>query len=224
MKHAKKVGKKVANLMTRCGVTTYADTQQVIKEARSRMGLKAPRAKNGSVKRLSLSELEEVLECAHRVSAQHRLIFETLYYTGARVAEFCDLTAQDFYAGEARVVIADGKGGKRREVPIPSWLASKIEIYLQDRTEGPLFQNSHGTKLQVRTVQFWVKDLRRQLNLSIHLTPHSFRHSIATHMVERGFTKDMVQAFLGHSRSDTTEIYTRTANPGLAAKVREVYG
>lgn len=143
-------------------------------------------------------------------------ILETFYATGARVSEVCSLTAGQVRLNLGLVLIC-GKGGKERLVPLHQQAADAITAYrtterpklLRARDDpGYLFVSRNGKKLA--RVELWrmVKRYARLAGIASRVTPHTLRHSFATHLLGRGADLRVVQELLGHARVETTEIYT----------------
>lgn len=211
----------ITRLFAKAGIS-YSESQYIIKEVRKNLELKAPKSKKGTVKRLMESELKIFLEAAFEKSGLVGLMVLTLYNLGGRVAEFVNLDANDIFPLERKIVIRHGKGDKRREVPITQDLAWALQYHLKGRKEGPLFYSQLGKRFSTRRIQQLVQEIREPLDLSIEATPHTFRHTRATLMVENGISKELLMSFLGHSKMESTEIYTNTANVGLEKAFREM--
>jgi integrase/recombinase XerC len=141
-----------------------------------------------------------------------RALLELLYATGLRVAECCglDLDDVDRRQGSVRVM---GKGGKERVVPAGDVALQALEAWLTVRGEGrgPLFINPRGRRLSTRGVHRIVKSRARAAGIERRVTPHTFRHSFATHMLGEGADLRLIQELLGHSRLSTTQRYTHVS-------------
>lgn len=139
-------------------------------------------------------------------------ILEILYGTGIRVGELAGLKFQDMDLGEAWVRVR-GKGNKERIVPLGGKAMAALRAYLQERGTGPgpLFLNPQGARLTERSIQRIVK--RRALRAGIvkRTTPHTLRHSFATHLLEEGADLRGIQELLGHSSLSTTQKYTQVS-------------
>ncbi len=146
---------------------------------------------------------------------RNRAIIETLYGSGLRVSELVNLkmSAIDFERGVARV---DGKGSKQRLVPlseealaqIAQWKLIRHEMKIQKGHEDFLFLNRRGAKLTRVMILIMVKKLAKQVGIEKTISPHTFRHSFATHLLEGGANLRVIQQLLGHESIMTTEIYT----------------
>jgi tyrosine recombinase XerC len=141
-----------------------------------------------------------------------RAILETLYSTGARVAELCGLDRGDLDldAGLARVT---GKGSRERQVPLGRPAVAALRDYLalaggERDSAAPVFRNRSGGRLTTRSVRRVVERWRRRHGLPEDLTPHTLRHSFATHLLARGANLRDVQELLGHASISATQIYT----------------
>ena len=141
-----------------------------------------------------------------------RAILELLYATGARVAELCglDLADLDPFRGTVRV---RGKGGKERIIPVGDAALAALAAYLAARGEGdgPLFRNLRGHRLTERSVHRIVKARARAAGLTRRVSPHTLRHTFATHMLDAGADLRLIQDLLGHSRLSTTQRYTHVS-------------
>jgi integrase/recombinase XerC len=140
-------------------------------------------------------------------------IVELLYASGLRVSELTglDLDALD---REAMTVWVVGKGGKERVVPFGGAAARALEDYLTSRTvsSGPLFVNARGGRLTSRSVQSLVKRAARVAKIERRVSPHTLRHTFATHLLDGGADLRLVQELLGHSRLSTTQRYTHVSS------------
>lgn len=168
---------------------------------------------------LSFEEIEQLigaLDVSKEENVRNKAMLETLYSSGLRVSELIGLQISHVYkdVGFIRVI---GKGNKERLVPIGSEALKHIEIYTEHvRKKLPqypkysdvLFLNKRGTPISRVMVFIVIKNLAEKINLNKNISPHTFRHSFATHLIEGGADLRAVQQMLGHSSITTTEIYT----------------
>ena len=171
-----------------------------------------------------LSELEvaQIMEASgQEATLKHmrdRAILELLYASGLRVSELVGLNVSDMDKRESLVRVL-GKGRKERIVPFGRFAAEAIEIYMAERNrssrmhldnEGnlPLFVNLRGTRLTGRSVERLLEHYRLYLKPGHRVTPHTLRHSFATHLLENGADLRSIQELLGHSNLSTTQRYT----------------
>lgn len=168
---------------------------------------------------LSYQEIEQILSAIDLSTAEgvrNRAIIETLYSSGMRVTELTELRLSNLYAdiGFLRVL---GKGGKERIVPIGRDALKYIKRYtqhvrnlleVQPGNEDYVFLNRRGTKLSRVMIFNIVKDATARAGVEKNVSPHTFRHSFALHLVEGGANLRAVQDMLGHVSITTTEIYT----------------
>ena len=179
--------------------------------------LKNPRSGKLLPKALSKEEVEKLIESASDV--RERAIVEFLYATGVRVGELVSLNWSDI-DWENEMVRVIGKGGKERIVPIGSKAIEALKTYgAHVGMKGPLFKNRGGGRLSSRSVERIIKSLALKAGFSKEITPHTLRHSFATHMLEGGADLRVVQELLGHSNLATTQIYTRIT----LSRMKEVY-
>lgn len=166
---------------------------------------------------LSVAEIEEiidVIDLSKPEGHRNKAIIETLYGCGLRVTELVNMRITDIHVSEGYVSVT-GKGNKQRLVPIGSKALREIELYLQHRIHLPniydrniLFLNRRGRRLTRVMIFSIIKDLADRAGIKKNISPHTFRHSFATHMVEAGADLRAVQEMLGHESILTTEIYT----------------
>jgi integrase/recombinase XerC len=145
-----------------------------------------------------------------------RAILELLYAAGLRVSELTGLDLDDVDRGEATVRVL-GKGSKERIVPFGQKAAAALDAYLEIRggAAGPLFLNARRGRLSVRSVHALVRRRARDVGLSRRVSPHTLRHTFATHLLDAGADLRMIQELLGHSRLTTTQRYTHVASEQL---------
>lgn len=151
-----------------------------------------------------------------------RAVMETLYSTGIRVSELVglDITDVDFISGVAKVF---GKGSKERMVPIGDTALSAIRKYLEKRgkrapkEKDAIFLNKSGRRLTDRSVRRIIDKYIRACGIQEKISPHSLRHSFATHLLDRGADLRSVQELLGHMNLSTTQIYTHVTTKRLKA-------
>lgn len=195
--------------------------------------VKPPRPSDRLPTALSVFEVEKLLAAAEMGEDtrawRDSAVLEFLYATGARVSEAVDVVLDDVdLSDEFSVVRLFGKGRKERLVPLGSYARAAIERYLvrarpalNARSTGQtkLFLNLRGKPLSRQSVWELIQRTAQQAGLNENVSPHTLRHSFATHMLEGGASIREVQELLGHASVTTTQIYTRMT----AANLREVY-
>lgn len=144
--------------------------------------------------------------------ARDRALVELLYASGLRVAEGCGLDLDDLDEAR-RTVRVVGKGDKERVVPVGETALEALaaHLVLRGRQRGPLFQNPRGGRLTTRSAHRIVKRMALRAGLGQRVTPHTLRHSFATHMLGEGADLRLIQELLGHSRLSTTQRYTHVS-------------
>ena len=181
--------------------------------------LEAPKLKRTLPDFLSFDEIETILsqiDVSTPEGTRNKAILETMYSCGLRVSEVVHLKLSQLYldVGFVRVI---GKGNKERLVPIGSSAIKYINIYrktirvhqaVQNGEEDILFLNRRGKRLTRVMIFLIIKDLVKKAGITKSISPHTFRHSFATHLVEGGADLRAVQEMLGHESITTTEIYT----------------
>ena len=168
---------------------------------------------------LSIQEIENIINAVDLDSKEgmrNKAILETLYSCGLRVSELVNLKVQNLFLDIGFIKVL-GKGMKERLVPIGTKAAECISIYMKEYRanlnisegfEGYLFINRRGKNLTRNMIFIIVKDLVKKAGLNKNISPHTFRHSFATHLIEGGADLRAVQEMLGHESITTTEIYT----------------
>ena len=168
---------------------------------------------------LPIDESEALLRqefLGKETGARDRAVLEVLYATGVRVAELAGLDVEDADLREGAVRVY-GKGGKERIVPLGGKAVEALHAYLQSRpgTEGPLFRNGQGGRLTVRTLHRIVRARARSAGLARRVSPHTLRHTFATHLLDAGADLRFIQELLGHARLGTTQKYTHVSTDRL---------
>lgn len=168
---------------------------------------------------LSVNDIDNLLNAVDVSTPKghrDRTMLETLYACGLRVSELVNLKISDLFF-ETGFIRVTGKGNKQRLVPIGSHAMKQIDIYrnqirvhlkVQKGFEDYLFISNRGKKLTTVMVFLIIKKLAEKIGLNKRVSPHTFRHSFATHLVENGADLRAVQEMLGHESITTTEIYT----------------
>ena len=174
-------------------------------------------------KALSLQEVESLIANAHReadlISLRDVALVELLYATGGRVSEIISVKISDISKlgeNETLAIRLRGKGGKERIVPVGKFAQQSLDQYLvrlrptllKERRNEALFLNARGTKLSRQSAWSIIDAAAKRAGLLEHVTPHSLRHSFATHLLDGGADIRVVQELLGHSSVTTTQIYT----------------
>lgn len=146
------------------------------------------------------------------LGVRERAILELLWATGLRVSELVGLDLDDVERGERKVRVR-GKGGKERIALYGAEAAAALDAYLDGRGvgRGPLFMGRGGRRLGVRSVFEIVRRRARAAGITRRVSPHTLRHTFATHLLDAGADLRMIQELLGHSRLSTTQRYTHVS-------------
>lgn len=178
-------------------------------------------------KYISEEEIQAILEAAARTSLKDRLLVELMYGLGGRVSEIVELKVEDIDFDDCYVKII-GKGGKERHNPIHRGCIELIKLYMRAYgiTSGYLFPSRFNPSRPMSRTNAWdrVKKLARKAGVDEEkVSPHVFRHSFATHMLERGCDMAVVQEFLGHENISTTRIYARVTRTSKKANFAQFH-
>lgn len=189
-----------------------------------KIGLKLPTV-------LALEEIEKlmsVIDLSTKEGQRNRAILETLYSCGLRISELTTLKFSDLFFDEGFIKV-QGKGSKERLVPISHTAINEIEKYLIYRkeinvkkgSEDALFLSNRGTAISRIMVFHFIKEYAIQAGIKKTISPHTFRHSFATHLLEGGANIRAIQLMLGHEKITTTEIYTHMDREYLRQEIIE---
>lgn len=186
-----------------------------------------PKKKTRLPEVLSLQEVDKLLQVPDTSKAlglRDRAMLEVMYATGLRVSEIANLRLADLHL-ELGIIQTIGKGQKERLVPIGdvaiTWVGNYLKLsrpkLLKQKRNNYLFLNFHGSKLTRQGIWKNLKAQVRQVGIEKNVTPHTLRHSFATHILENGADLRIVQELLGHADISTTQLYTHLSKKRLSA-------
>ncbi len=197
------------------------------------LAIRTPKQAKRLPKAVSVEQIEQLLAApddATLLGARDRAILETLYSTGIRVSEVVGINRADLDdAGEA--ILIRGKGRRERVVPLGSHALAALRRYvtmhdselaeagLRAEPGMPLFVNKHGGRLSSRSVRRKVTKYLEEVGLDPEISPHTIRHSFATHLLDNGADLRSVQELLGHQSLSSTQVYTHLSN----RRMRDAY-
>lgn len=189
-----------------------------------KIGLKLPEV-------LTVEEIDTIIstvDMSKKEGQRNRAILETLYSCGLRVSELCNLKLSELYFDEGFIKV-EGKGSKQRLVPISPRAIKEIKYWLLDRNLGKIkkgfedyvFLARWGNSISRIMVFHLIKELAEKAGITKNISPHTFRHSFATHLLEGGANLRAIQCMLGHESIATTEIYTHIDRNMLRSEIIE---
>ncbi len=196
----------------------YCLTEELVKTDPSAL-METPKQQRKLPDTLSFEEIEKIIgaiDLSKPEGERNRAIFETMYSCGLRVSELVNLKISQLYLDVGYIRVT-GKGDKERLIPIGSDATKYIGIYrdqirnhisIKPGEEDLLFLNRRGSRLSRVMIFLILKELAKKAGIGKNISPHTFRHSFATHLVEGGADLRAVQEMLGHESITTTEIYT----------------
>ena len=170
-----------------------------------------------------VNRIIRVIDTNTDLGNRNKCMVEVLYGCGLRVSELIDLKISNINFKESYLKV-DGKGDKSRFVPFANYTANLIKDYIQNtrskfkinkKCEDILFLNSRGSAMSRVIVFIIIKELAEKASINKKISPHTFRHSFATHLLQNGADLRYIQEMLGHSSITTTEIYTHLKNEEL---------
>lgn len=191
--------------------------------------LRPPKAPQRLPKALTIDQVERLLaapSAEEPLGIRDRALLELLYATGARVSEAIDLDVDDLAHGE--VLRLRGKGSKERIVPVGSYARTAVDAYLtrvrpglaaKGRASARLFLGARGAPLSRQSAWLVIREAAERAQITVAVSPHTLRHSFATHLLQGGADVRVVQELLGHSSVATTQIYTHVSVDAL----RDIY-
>ncbi len=180
---------------------------------------------------LTVAEIDTIIstvDLSKKEGQRNRAILETLYSCGLRVSELCNLKLSELYFDEGFIKV-EGKGSKQRLVPISPRAIKEIKNWLIDRNLGKIKQGFEdyvflarwGNSISRIMVFHLIKELAEKAGITKNISPHTFRHSFATHLLEGGANLRAIQCMLGHESIATTEIYTHIDRNMLRSEIIE---
>lgn len=180
---------------------------------------------------LTLEEIDAIISAIDLSEPQgqrNRAILETLYSCGLRVSELTNLKISNLYFDEGFIKV-EGKGSKERLVPISQRAIREIQLYFIDRNQGKIkegfedfvFLARWGNNISRIMVFHLIKEYAKKAGITKNISPHTFRHSFATHLLEGGANLRAIQCMLGHESITTTEIYTHIDRNMLRQEIIE---
>lgn len=188
------------------------------------LGIRNPKLEKKLPNYLSYEELREILDSidvSNDKGLRNRLIVEMFYATGCRVSELINIKVEDINRSNNTIRIM-GKGSKERIVYYGDYAKYYLELYLDAKINEDskyLFLNDKKEKMSIEDVEVIIRKLVADLSLKTHVTPHTLRHTFATHLLNNGADIKSVQELLGHASLNTTGIYTHVSNE----RIKEVY-
>ena len=162
---------------------------------------------------LTPEEITKLINSTNNI--KHKLILKMLYGCGFRVSEITDLKKQDFNFDEGLIHIKLAKGRKDRFVKIPNSLKENLINYSKIQDNNIFFPSARNKKLSTKTIQMIVKSTANKAQINKKVSPHTLRHSFATHLLENGTDLRIIQKLLGHSDIKTTQIYLKVSNASI---------
>jgi integrase/recombinase XerD len=162
---------------------------------------------------LTKEEVRNLIESTDTVKS--RLMVSLLYSTGLRVSEIVNLKVEDLNLKEKTGWVRKGKGSKDRLFVLSGDLSQEIDEYLRTRGKENVYVFSKTKPLTTRNIQKIIKGTKDRAGINKKVTPHTLRHSFATHLLEQGIDIRIIQAMLGHSSLSTTQVYTHVSSEQL---------
>ena len=181
---------------------------------------------------LSQEEMIEILDgiiVCDAISTRNRCMVELLYATGMRISELLNLTLKDLNIKMGFIKVI-GKGNKERMIPIGSYVGEILEQYINDyraefniKNDSLLFFNKHGQRLSREEFYSILQTIVNSTSITKKVSPHTFRHTFATHLLENGADLRSIQELLGHSDISTTTIYTHISNQKIRSEYQQFH-
>ena len=181
---------------------------------------------------LSQEEMIEILDgiiVCDAISSRNRCMVELLYATGMRISELLNLTLKDLNIKMGLIKVI-GKGNKERMIPIGSYVGEILEQYINDyraefniKNDSLLFFNKHGQRLSREEFYSILQTIVNSTSITKKVSPHTFRHTFATHLLENGADLRSIQELLGHSDISTTTIYTHISNQKIRSEYQQFH-
>lgn len=208
-------------------IEKYRESNPMTQIESPKIGLKLP----DTLSEDEINSVIDAIDLSHPQGERNRAILETLYGCGLRVSELITLKISDLYFNEGFIKVT-GKGNKQRLVPINLFTEEVISNYINTQRvltppkkghEDTLFLNRRGNQLTRVMIFTIIKQLSEKIGLKKKISPHTFRHSFATHLLNGGADLTVIQALLGHESITTTEIYLHVDKTKLIEVVQRYH-
>ena len=209
---------------------TYLLKEDIVKTDVSEF-IERPKLRKSLPKTLSVEDVDKLLDIKLETAFDYRnkAMLELMYGCGLRVSELVNLTLNDIDMTNCLIRIF-GKGSKEREIPIGEYSIYYLKEYLNIRDSllkgkpcNKLFLNNHGSSISRQGFFKMLKQLLKEKGLNTDVSPHTLRHSFATHLINRGADLRSIQEMLGHSDISTTKIYTKVSDDKVIAEYNEYH-
>lgn len=184
------------------------------------IGIDMPKLRKTLPNVLSMEEVNKLLDIdlVTKYDYRNKAMLEVMYATGLRISELINLKLSDVNLNN-EVLIVLGKGGKERIIPLGDYAVGSLKIYLNEyrikllkKSNDYVFLSSRGDKMTRQAFFKIIKQIAKEKNIEKDFSPHTLRHSFATHMLQNGADLRIIQELLGHSSIATTQIYTNLSN------------
>ncbi len=204
----------------------YIETNPTLLLESPRIGRRLPEV-------LSVEEIDNMIDCIDMTKNEgqrNHAIIETLYGCGLRVSELCELELDNINF-EDGILMVTGKGNKQRLVPMSQSAIDEIKLWLEDRAkldikrgeESKVFLNRRGRRLSRIMIFYIIRDLAQMAGVRKPISPHTLRHSFATHLLEGGANLRAIQQMLGHESISTTELYLHLDKTHLREEILQYH-
>jgi len=208
------ISRKISSLKS---YFNYLESEEIIKNNPASL-ISNPKIEKSLPNYLNYKDLEKLLntpDITKKQGIKEALILEMLYSSGLRVSELVNIKLKDINFNEKKILIL-GKGNKERYVYYGNPCEKLLNIYLEKfKPKEYLFVNNKNNKINERTIRKIVSDMAKKAEMPVHVTPHTLRHTYATHMLNEGADLKSVGDLLGHENLSTTQIYTHVSNERL---------
>jgi len=174
-----------------------------------KLEIKRPKKERHLPSVLSKEDVRMIIDSVS--NSKHRLILKTIYGLGLRVSELRNLKQEHIYFSRNMVLIKNSKGAKDRYVPLPNSLVEELQSYIK-LNPGEYVFSGRSNKLTIKTIQKIFENALKKSGINKKASCHTLRHSFATHLLENGVDVRIIQKLLGHSKLETTQIYTHVSN------------
>jgi len=222
----KEKGNKKSTISTKVSIIksffSWLEVEEIITSNPANKIEKPKINKNKKRKYLSHEQIEKLRESAEKLI--DRVMVEVLYTSGIRVSEAVNLDWNNIDFESKNLFIQNGKGGKNRTTPISTKAILLLKKYLETRKDDEewVFQSNFKRRMSKESIERHIRLLGEEAGIKKRITPHTLRHSLATHLLNQGLKINMVQKILGHSKLSTTQIYAKTNMDNIDYHYRKI--
>jgi integrase/recombinase XerD len=217
----KKISLDISNILHHYNLN-YDDLRRLFKYIRNDLNIKANYKTKRLPEYLTFEEVQLLINSTYENNFKHGLIIKVLFNTGCRVSELINIKKSDIVFSQNKIKIRMGKGYKERYVLIGNNLKNELLTYLKGDKEGFLFESNRNNKFTDRRIRQILSIEGNKAKIEKNVYPHLLRHSLATHLNNKGMPIESIKVLLGHQNINTTQIYAKMSLNSVSKQYNQV--